>query len=93
MERVPADVPGHDAAASRFAGQPAGRVRATVAIDDTLFRRRGKVRAASWFHDGSAPGPAKTGYGNNMTRAGPRLRAVITACSKSAVSEALPVLG
>jgi hypothetical protein len=25
-----------------------------VAIDDTLFRRRGpKVRAASWFHDGS----------------------------------------
>ena len=21
--------------------------------------------AASWFHDGSAPGPAKTGYGNN----------------------------
>src|SRR5258705_5739410 len=37
----------------------------TVAIDDTLFRRRGKkVWAASWFHDGSAPGPAKTGYGN-----------------------------
>ena len=36
-----------------------------VAIDDTLFRRRGKkVWAASWFHDGSAPGPAKTGYGN-----------------------------
>lgn len=21
--------------------------------------------AASWFHDGSVPGPAKTGYGNN----------------------------
>ncbi len=38
----------------------------TVAIDDTLFRRRGKkVWAASWFHDGSAQGPAKTGYGNN----------------------------
>src|SRR5258708_22463300 len=38
----------------------------TVAIDDTLFRRRGKkVRAASWFHDRSAPGPAKTGFGNN----------------------------
>jgi len=37
-----------------------------VAIDDTLFRRRGKkVWAASWFHDGSAQGPAKTGYGNN----------------------------
>ena len=43
------------------AGQPV-----TVAIDDTLFRRRGKkVWAASWFHDGSAAGPAKTGYGNN----------------------------
>src|SRR2546429_5809253 len=37
-----------------------------VLIDDTLFRRRGKkVWAASWFHDGSAQGPAKTGYGNN----------------------------
>jgi len=37
-----------------------------VAIDDTLFRRRGKrVWAASWFHDGSAQGPAKTGYGNS----------------------------
>jgi hypothetical protein len=43
---------------------PAGQA-VTVAIDDTLFRRRGKkVWAASWFHDGSAPGPAKTGYGN-----------------------------
>jgi hypothetical protein len=39
---------------------------AEVLIDDTLFRRRGKkVWAASWFHDGSAAGPAKTGYGNN----------------------------
>ena len=37
-----------------------------VIIDDTLFRRRGKkVWAASWFHDGSAQGPAKTGFGNN----------------------------
>ncbi len=37
-----------------------------VAVDDTLFKRRGKkVWAASWFHDGSAPGRAKTGYGNN----------------------------
>jgi hypothetical protein len=37
-----------------------------VTVDDTLFRRRGKkVWAASWFHDGSAQGPAKTGYGNN----------------------------
>jgi hypothetical protein len=37
-----------------------------VAVDGTLFKRRGKkVWAASWFHDGSAPGPAKTGFGNN----------------------------
>ena len=37
-----------------------------VAVDDTLFKRRGKkVWAASWFHDGSAAGPSKTGYGNN----------------------------
>jgi hypothetical protein len=43
------------------AGEPV-----VVAIDDTLFKRRGKkVWAASWFHDGSAPGPVKTGYGNN----------------------------
>ncbi len=42
------------------AGEPV-----VVAIDDTLFRRRGKkIWAAGWFHDGSAPGPAKTGYGN-----------------------------
>ncbi len=48
------------------AGQPV-----TVAIDDTLFRRRGKkVWAASWFHDGSAAGGDKTGYGNNWVIAG-----------------------
>jgi SRSO17 transposase len=44
------------------AGEPV-----TIAIDDTLFKRRGKkVWAASWFHDGSArvrarPGTATTG--------------------------------
>jgi DDE superfamily endonuclease len=43
----------------------------TIAIDDTLFRRCGKkVWAASWFHDGSAKGPRKTGYGNNWVIAG-----------------------
>ena len=47
------------------AGEPV-----TVAIDDTLFKRRGKVWAASWFHDGSAPGPAKTAHGNNWVVAG-----------------------
>ncbi len=37
-----------------------------VAVDDTLFHRRGpKVHAASWFHDGSAQGQRKVGYGNN----------------------------
>lgn len=46
-----------------------------VLIDDTLFRRRGKkVWAASWFHDGSAPGPAKTGYGNNCVVLAVRVR-------------------
>jgi hypothetical protein len=44
---------------------PAG-APVTVAIDDTLFRRRGKkVHAAGWFHDGSAAGQAKLGFGNN----------------------------
>lgn len=38
----------------------------TIAIDDTLFRRRGKkVWATSWFHDGSVQGRHKTGRGNN----------------------------
>jgi hypothetical protein len=38
----------------------------TVVIDDTLFRRRGrKVHAVGWFHDGSAAGGVKLGYGNN----------------------------
>ena len=37
-----------------------------VAVDDTLFRRSGRtVYAASWFHDGSATGRDKVGYGNN----------------------------
>lgn len=39
---------------------------APIAIGDTLFRRRGKkVHAASWFHDGSAAGKTKLGFGNN----------------------------
>jgi hypothetical protein len=38
----------------------------TVAVDDTLFRRRGKhIHAAGWFHDGSAAGQVKLGFGNN----------------------------
>jgi hypothetical protein len=43
-----------------------GGAAVSVAIDDTLFHRRGtKVHAASWFHDGSAQGDKKIGYGNN----------------------------
>ena len=46
-----------------------------VLVDDTLFGRRGrKVWAASWFHDGSAQGPAKTGYGNNWVVLAVRVR-------------------
>jgi len=49
---------------------PAGEPVA-VAVDDTLFNRRGrKVWAASWFHDGSAQAPAKVGFGNNWVIAG-----------------------
>jgi hypothetical protein len=33
-----------------------------------------KVWAASWFHDGSAQGPAKTGYGNNWVVLAVRVR-------------------
>ena len=51
-----------------------------VAIDDTLFKRRGKkVWSASWFHDGSAHGPAKTGYGNNWVVLG-----IVSGCPWSA---------
>jgi hypothetical protein len=59
-----------------------------VAIDDTLFRRRGKkVWAASWFHDGSAQGPAKTGYGNNWV-----VLAVIVRIPMIARPVAVPVM-
>jgi len=66
---------------------PAG-APVVVAIDDTLVRRRGKkVRAASWFHDGSAPGPAKTGYGNNWVVA-----AVVVKLPAVSRPAAIPVL-
>jgi hypothetical protein len=64
------------------AGEPV-----VVAIDDTLFKRRGKVWAASWFHDGSAHGPAKTGYGNNWVIAAVIVR--LPFCSRPV---AIPVL-
>jgi hypothetical protein len=66
---------------------PAG-APVTVAVDDTLFRRRGKkVWAASWFHDGSAPGPAKTGYGNNWV-----IAAVVVQLPMISRPVAIPVL-
>jgi DDE superfamily endonuclease len=34
----------------------------------------GTTRAASWFHDGSAQGPAKTGHGNNWVVLAVRVR-------------------
>jgi DDE superfamily endonuclease len=65
------------------AGEPV-----VVAIDDTLFRRRGKkVWAASWFHDGSAPGPAKTGYGHNWV-----IAAVLVRLPALSRPVAIPVL-
>jgi len=66
---------------------PAGNP-VVVAIDDTLFRRRGKkVWAASWFHDGAAPGPAKTGYGNNWV-----ITAVVVRLPAISRPVAIPVL-
>jgi|SRR6266550_1253171 hypothetical protein len=42
-----------------------------VAVDDTLFKRRGKkIYGAAWQHDGSATGPRKTGFGNNWVVVG-----------------------
>jgi hypothetical protein len=65
------------------AGEPV-----TVAIDDTLFKRRGKkVWAASWFHDGSAQGPTKTGYGNNWV-----VLAVIVRLPMATRPVAIPVM-
>jgi hypothetical protein len=66
---------------------PAG-APVVVAIDDTLVRRRGKnVWAASWFHHGSAPGPAKTGYGNTWV-----IAAVIVQLPVMSRPVAVPVL-
>jgi hypothetical protein len=60
----------------------------TIAIDDTLCRRRGKkVHAASWFHDGSAAGKAKLGFGNNWVVA-----ALVVTLPFCARPVALPVL-
>jgi hypothetical protein len=60
----------------------------TVAIDDTLFRRRGKkVHAAGWFHDGSAAGKVKLGFGNNWV-----VMAIVVTLPFCSRPVALPVL-
>jgi len=60
----------------------------TVAVDDTLFRRRGKhVHAAGWFHDGSAAGQAKLGFGNNWV-----VLAIVVSLPFCSRPVALPVL-
>ena len=42
-----------------------------VAVDDSLFRRRGrKVAGAAWQHDGSSPARAKVGFGTCFVTAG-----------------------
>ena len=42
-----------------------------VAVDDSLFRRRGRaVYGAAWQHDGSAPGRGKVGFGTCFVTAG-----------------------
>ena len=65
------------------AGEPV-----VIAIDDTLFRRRGKkVWAASWFHDGSVQGPHKTGRGNNWV-----IAAIVVNLPFCSRPVALPVL-
>jgi hypothetical protein len=66
---------------------PAG-APVTVAVDDTLFRRRGrKVHAVGWFHDGSAAGQVKLGFGNNWVVA-----AIVVTLPFVSRQLALPVL-
>jgi hypothetical protein len=49
---------------------PAGAA-VTVAVDDSVFRRRGRrVWGAAWQHDGSSPARSKLSYGNCFVTAG-----------------------
>ena len=60
----------------------------TVAIDDTLCRRRGKkVHGVGWFPDGSAAGQVKLGFGNNGVVA-----AIVVTLPSLSRPVALPVL-
>jgi hypothetical protein len=56
---------------------PAGAVL-TVAVDDTLFKRRGKkVFGAAWQHDGAAKGPKPIGRGTCFVGLGCRATFVL----------------
>jgi len=61
----------------------------TVAVDDTLFRRRGKkIHAVGWFHDGTARGRApRLAWGNNWVVA-----AIVVRLPFGSRPVALPVL-
>jgi DDE superfamily endonuclease len=61
----------------------------TIAIDDTVFRRRGRtVHAAGWFHDGTAPrGQRRLVWGNNWV-----IAALVVTVPWSTRPVALPVL-
>ncbi|MCA1674417.1 MAG: transposase, partial [Actinobacteria bacterium] len=66
---------------------PAG-APVTVVVDDTLFRRRGRtVHGVGWFHDGSAAGRVKLGFGNNWV-----VVAIIVTLPYLSRPVALPVL-
>jgi hypothetical protein len=59
-----------------------------VAVDDSLFRRRGrKVAGAAWQHDGSAPGKGKVGFGTCFVTCG-----IVVALPFCARPVCLPVL-
>jgi DDE superfamily endonuclease len=60
----------------------------TVAVDDTLFRRRGKkIHGVGWFHDGAAVGSGKLGFGNTWVVA-----AIVVTLPFLSRPVALPVL-
>jgi hypothetical protein len=67
---------------------PGAPITVAVAVDDTLFRRRGKkVHGVGWFHDGSAAGGVKLGFGNNWVVA-----AIVVTLPFCTRPVALPVL-
>lgn len=78
------DEPGRAVAVALLvpAGKPVA-ARSTTPCSGGAARRW----AAGWFHDGSAPGPAKTGYGNNRV-----IAAVVVRLPEVTRSVAIPLL-